>query len=86
MLGPNSTTLKEWARDLTVRGSEATLKLFLANGVEADYEVALSDYPNKSNGKPLSFRGVADFAARLAKASICTAERRLVAMSDARTF
>ena len=69
---------------MTVRGSEITLKLLLANGVEADYEASLSDYPKKSDGKPSSFRGISDAAARLAKVSICTGERRQAAVSTER--
>ena len=82
--GPGLTTLNTWARDLTVCGSEVTLKLLLVNGVEANYEAALSDYPKKSNGKPLPFRRISDAAARLAKASICTGERHHAAISAER--
>ena len=84
VLGPGSSTMSAFERDLTVRGSETTLKLLLANGMTAEYEAALSDFPRKPDGRPLALRGVAENAARLAKVSICTMERRAAAMPKSR--
>ena len=53
-----SSIVADFARELTVRGSEYTLRLLLGNGIEADFNSALSDYPKKPDGRPLSFRGV----------------------------
>ena len=75
-LGPGSSTMAEFARELTVRGSEYTLKLLLGHGVVAEYESAMSDFPKKPDGKPVSFKGINDTAVRLAEACISTMERR----------
>ena len=82
MLGPGSSTVAEFARDLTVRGSESTIKLLLGNGVVADYEAALSDFPKRSDGQPLSLKGVTEAATRLSRTCIDTMERRSVAVAS----
>ena len=58
--GEGSSIVADFARELTVCGSEYTLRLLLGNGVEADFNSALSDYPKNPDGKPLSFRGVTE--------------------------
>ena len=45
--GEGSSIVADFARELTVRGSKYTLRLLLGNGVEADFDSALSDYPKK---------------------------------------
>ena len=81
VLGPGSSTVAEFARDLTVRGSESTIKLLLGNGVVADYEAALSDFPKRPDGQPLSLKGVTEAATRLSRTCIDTMERRSVAVA-----
>ena len=76
VFGPGTATMAAYARDLTVRGSESTLKLLLGNGVTIDYETILADFPKKPDGKPLSLKGVTDTAMRLSELSIHTMERR----------
>ena len=49
--GERSSIVADFARELTVRGSEYTLRLLLGNGVEADFDSALSDYPKKPDGR-----------------------------------
>ena len=73
--------MAKFSRDLTVRGSESTLKLLLGHGIVTDYESALSDFPKKSDGKPLSLKGVNDTAVRLAETCIYTMERRSFAIA-----
>ena len=62
--GERSSIVADFARELTVRSSEYTLRLLLGNGVKADFDSALSDYPKKPDGRPLSFRGVTEPATR----------------------
>ena len=76
VLGPGTSTMADFARALAVRGSESTLKLLMGHGVECDYEAALSAFPQRPDGKPVSLRGVREPAARLAKIFIETMERR----------
>jgi hypothetical protein len=73
--GAGTTAVMDFARGCTVRGSEYTLKLLLGNGVEVDFERSLSEYPKRSNGKPLSFKDVTDTATRLSEVCIQTMER-----------
>ena len=76
VFGPGTSTMAAFARALTVRGSEFTLKLLLGHGMEGDYEVALSDFLRKPDGKLVSLRGVNEPAARLAEVFMSTMERR----------
>ena len=46
-LGPKSKTLKSYAQELMVRGSDSTFKLLLSRGADADYESFLSHFPKK---------------------------------------
>jgi hypothetical protein len=78
--GEGSSIVMDFARELTVRGSEYTLKLLLSNGAEANFDAALSDYPKKQDGKPLSFRGVTEPATRMSELCIRTMERRAEAV------
>ena len=54
VLGPGTSTMASFARALTVRGSESTLKLILGHGIKGDFEAAMSDFPRKPGGKPMS--------------------------------
>ena len=76
VFGPGTSTMADFARTLTVRGSESTLKLLLGHGIEGDYETALSEFPRKSDGKLITLRGVSEPAARLAETFMATMERR----------
>ena len=78
--GERSSIVADFARELTVHGSEYTLRLLLGNGVEADFDSALSDYPKKPDGRPLSFRGVTEPATRLSEICVQTMERRAEAV------
>ena len=78
--GERSSIVADFARELTVRGSEYTLRLLLGNGLEADFDSALSDYPKKPDGRPLSFRGVTEPATRLSEICVQTMERQAEAV------
>ena len=76
VLGPGTSTMASFARALTVRGSESTLKLILGHGLEGDFEAALSEFPRKPGGKLLPLKHVSEPASRLANICINTMERR----------
>ena len=76
LFGPGTSTLANFARANTVRGSESTLKLLMGHGVACDYEGALSEFPRKPDGKPVSLKGVSAAATRLAEVFMNTMERR----------
>ena len=77
VFGPGTSTMEGYARANTVRGSEHTLKLLMGHGIVCDYEGALSEYPRKPDGKPMSLRGVSGPATRLAEVFMSTMERRV---------
>ena len=76
VFGPGTSTMANFARANTVRGSESTLKLLMGHGIACNYEGALSEFPRKPDGKPVSLKGVSGAAARLAEVFMSTMERR----------
>jgi len=78
VFGPGTSTMANFARANTVRGSESTLKLLMGHGIDCDYESALSEIPRKPDGKPVSLKGVSGAASRLAEVFMNTMERRAV--------
>ena len=78
VLGPGTSTMANFARTLTVRGSETTLKLLLGHGIEGDFKADLSDFPRKPGGKLVSLKHVNEPAAKLAEIFMSTMERRAV--------
>ena len=76
VLGSGTSTMASFARALTVRGSESTLKLILGHGIEGDFEAALSEFPRRSNGKLVSLKPFSEPASRLANICMNTMERR----------
>ena len=76
VFGPGTSTMADFARANTVRGSESTIKLLMGHGIDCDYEAALSAFPRKPDGKPISLKGVSGAAARLAEVFMNTMERR----------
>ena len=80
-LGPESKTLKDYAQELMVRGSDSTLKLLLSRGMDVDYESILYDFHKKSDGRPSSLKKYSTCVSRLAKSSIATMERRSAAVA-----
>ena len=76
VLGPGTSTMANFARALTVRGSESTLKLILGHGIEGNFEAAISDFPRKAGGKLISLKHVSERATRLANLFMNTMECR----------
>jgi len=78
VFGPGTSTMAGFARANTVRGSKSTIKLLMGHGIVCDYEAALSAFPRKPDGKPISLKGVSGAAARLVEVFMTTMERRAV--------
>ena len=76
VFGPGTSTMAGFTRANTVRGSESTIRLLMGHGIDCDYEAALSAFPQKPDGKPISLKGVSGAAARLAEVFMNTMERR----------
>ena len=76
VLGPGTSTMANFARALTVCGSESTLKLILGHGIEGNFEAAMSDFPRKAGGKLISLKHVSERATRLANLFMNTMDRR----------
>ena len=60
VLGPGTSTMASFAHALTVRGTEATLKLILGHGIKGDFEAAMSDFPRRSNKKVAYLNSVSE--------------------------
>ena len=67
--------MASFARALTIRGSESTLKMILVHKIPGDFASAVADLPRRSNGRPVSTKHVAEQAAQLVKAFMATTER-----------
>ena len=74
--------MASFARTLTVRGSETTLKLLLGHGIEGDFKAALSDFPRKPDGKLVSLKHLNEPASQLAEIFMTTVERRSVEVAN----
>ena len=75
-LGPESSTMANFTRAQTVRGSELTFQLLLGHGVADDFKKVVADFPHKPDGKTASLGPVKEEAARLAEDMVSMVERR----------
>jgi len=78
----NATTLADFTRAQTVRGSELTFQLILGHGVAGDFEKVASDFPRKPDGKTLSLSGVKAQASQLAAKLVSTFEKRIAKIAE----
>ena len=67
--------MTNFARALTVHGSDSTFKIILAHGIPGDFAAAMSDLPRCSSGKAMSLRPVTQQAAQLAETFMATMDR-----------
>ena len=72
-----ATTLADYTRAQTVRGSEFTFRLLLGHEVAGDFEAVASDFPRNPDGKTKSLNSVKARASQLAVKLIDTFERKL---------
>ena len=73
----NATTMADYTRAQTVRGSELTFQLLLGHQVVGDFEKVASDFPWRPDGKTASLSGVKARASQLATTLVATFERRI---------
>ena len=67
MLGPESSTMADFTRDQTVRGSELTFNLLLGHGVATDFKKVVAGFPQTPDGRTVKLSAVKDEVARLAE-------------------
>ena len=77
-----ATTMADYTRAQTVRGSELTFQLLLGHQVVGDFEKVASDLPRRPDGKTASLSGVKARASQLAATLVATFERRLAKAAE----
>lgn len=82
VLGPESSTMANFTRAQTVRGSELTFKLLLGHGVAGDFKKVVVDFPRKPDGRTTSLSSVKDEAAQLAEDMVSMVERRVAEVAS----
>ena len=53
LFGPGTSTLADYRREHTVRGSQTTFLMLLGHGIEGDFDKVVSGRPRKPDGKAL---------------------------------
>ena len=67
--------MASFARALTVRGSESTLKMILAHRIPGNFASAIADLSRRANGRTVSLKPVTQQAAQLDETFMTTMER-----------
>ena len=78
-----ATTLADFTRTQTVRGSELTFQLLLGHQIPGDFEKVVSGFPRRSDGRTASLSGVKVQATQLAVKLVATFERALAKATEA---
>ena len=78
----NATTLVDYTRAQTVRGSELTFQLLLGHQVVGDFEKVVSDFPRRPDGKTASLSGVKARASQLAAKLVATFEKKIAKAAE----
>ena len=73
----DATTMADYTRAQTVRGSELTFQLLLGHQVAGDFEKVVSDFPRRPDGKVASLSSVKVRASQLAEKLVGTFEKRI---------
>ena len=81
----DATTLADFTRTQTVRGSELTFQLILGHQIEGDFEKVVSGFPRRADGRTASLGGVKAQAKQLAVKLVATFERALAKATEAAT-
>ena len=61
----DATTLADFTRAQTVRGSELTFQLLLGHQIQGDFEKVVSGFPRRPDGRTASLGGVKAQATQL---------------------
>ena len=78
----DATTIADYTRAQTVRGSELTFQLLLGHQVVGDFEKVVSDFPRRPDGKTASLSNVKARASQLAARLIETFEKRIAKAAE----
>ena len=78
----DATTMADYTRAQTVRGSELTFQLLLGHQVVGDFEKVVSDFPRRPDGRTASLSGLKARASQLATTLVATFERRIAKARD----
>ena len=78
----NTTTMADFTRAQTVRGSELTFQLLLGHQVAGDFEKLVSDFPRRPDGRTASLSGVKARAKLLAAKLIATFEEKIAKAAE----
>ena len=79
----DATTIADFTRSQTVRGSELTFQLLLGHQVPGDFEKVVSGFPRKPDGRTASLSGVKERASQLAAQLVALFERALAKATEA---
>ena len=79
----DATTIADFTRLQTVRGSELTFQLLLGHQVPGDFEKVVSGFPRKPDGRTTSLGGVKERASQLAAQLVALFERALAKATEA---
>ena len=79
----DATTLADFTRTQTVRGSELTFQLLLGHQVAGDFEKVVSGFPRKPDGRMAYLSVVKAQATQLAVKFVATFERALAKATEA---
>ena len=77
------TTLADFTRTQTVRGSELTFQLLLGHQIQGDFERVVDGFPRRPDGRTASLGGVKVRATQLAVKLVATFERTLAKATGA---
>ena len=78
----DATTMADYTRAQTVRGSELTFQLLLGHQVVGDFEKVVSDFPRRPDGKTASLNCVKARASQLATKLVATFEKRIAKAAE----
>ena len=78
----DATTMADYTRAQTVRGSELTFQLLLGHQVVGDFDKVVSDFPRRPDGKTASLSNVKARASQLAARLIETFQRRIAKAAE----
>ena len=79
----DATTIADFTRSQTVRGSELTFQLLLGHQVPGDFEKVVSGFPRRPDGRIASLGGVKERATQLAVQLVALFERALAKATEA---
>ena len=77
-----ASTLADFTRTKTVRGSELTFQLLLGHQIQGDFEKVVSGFPRRPDGRTASLGGVKVRAAQLAVKLVATFQRALAKATE----